>query len=150
MQIPSIFCYKARWGFYTFYMSFSCISSEWTRSCSIFQVLIIYDWLNMDFNVCKKLGLVIQTKVCKHGSWKKSLSKNDSYFSSSFKYCCLIGDKKGYTMFDGCQLRVVGGGNSCVVLVFNNEPNNTILLQHVALNAFLRTRNINCLFLFLD
>ena len=80
---------------------------------------------------------------------KKSLSKNDSYFSSSFKYC-QIGDKKGYTMFDGCQLRVVGGGNSCVVLVFNNEPNNTILLQHVALNAFLRTRNINCLFLFLD
>ena len=51
-------------------------------------------------------------------------------------------------MFDGCQLRVGGGGNSVVVFVFNNEPNNTILVLHVAINAFLRTRNFNCLFLF--
>ena len=72
------------------------------------------------------LGLVnSDNNIQIQGVWK-SLSKNDSYFSSSFKYY-LIGDKKGYTMFDGCQT-MDGGGNFDAVFAFNNEPNNTIFV----------------------
>ena len=61
--------------------------------------------------------MIIFDYLQRHITWISD-TKNDSYFSSSFKYC-LIGDKKGYTMFDGCQL-MVGGGKYDVELNSNN------------------------------
>ena len=74
--------------------------------------------IDLIWNLCsqKFLDRLIQTKVFLQQRRLKTLSKNDSHFSSSFKYC-LKSDKKGTMLMAVSYLLVAT--NKC--LVFNNE-----------------------------